>query len=364
MPSVAFTGRAGVPALDDRARGLGARFPADMSFVADFRGGPRLAGAAAAFFGSLALARRHDVVWMCSQHPLRVLGATLGRILFGTPFVVDTGDLIEESARTAGSGALPLLAVRALERLSVRLPDAVVVRGSAHVAIAERMGARRVVVVPDGVEPAAFARRDAGALRARLGVAGCPTVGVISTIGIEPRLGLPSPGWDVVETVARLGELGVVGIVVGDGPGLPRLRVMAREHGVEDRVRFVSRVPLEELPEYLSAIDVFLHTALNNPMSAVRTTGKLPLLLAAGCAAVVSRVGEAVRLLDGTGMLLDFDGTPEDYAGRLAARVRSMVQGGELARWRETGPAIARREFDYAVLGARAAALVRELARR
>lgn len=127
-------------------------------------------------------------------------------------------------------------------------------------------------------------------------------------------------------------------------------------------MRFIPRVPLDALPEYLSAIDVFLHTALNNPMSAVRTTGKLPLLLAAGCAAVVSRVGEAARVLEGTGMLLDFESTPEDYAERLASRVRAIINEGEPTRWRETGPAIAQREFDYTVLGLRAEALVRELA--
>jgi hypothetical protein len=109
-------------------------------------------------------------------------------------------------------------------------------------------------------------------------------------------------------------------------------------------------------------MDIVLHTALNNPMSAVRTTGKLPLLLAAGSAAVVSRVGEAGRVLEGTGMLLDFDGTPEDYAARLAGRVREIIARGELLQWRETGPDIARREFDYAVLGERAGALLASLA--
>ncbi len=108
----------------------------------------------------------------------------------------------------------------------------------------------------------------------------------------------------------------------------------------------------------MSTIDIFLHTALNNPMSAVRTTGKLPLLLAAGSAAVVSRVGEAARVLAGTGMLLDFDGTPDEYAARLAERVGQILSGNELGRWREAGPEIARREFDYRALGARAGELL------
>ncbi|HWO88681.1 MAG TPA: glycosyltransferase, partial [Gemmatimonadales bacterium] len=241
------------------------------------------------------------------------------------------------------------------------LADAVVVRGSAHVPIAESWGARRVVVIPDGVDPAWFARRDATDLRRRLGIEGRITVGVVSTIGVEAASGLPSPGWDVVETLARLPDLPLVGLIVGDGPGMPALRALAGRRGVSARLVMPGRVPLAALPDYLSALDVFLHTALNNRMSAVRTTGKLPLLLASGCAAVVSRVGEAARVLEGTGMLLDFDGTADDYAAALASRVRELVAGGQLERWRESGPAIARREFDYAVLGERASALLRTL---
>jgi hypothetical protein len=99
-------------------------------------------------------------------------------------------------------------------------------------------------------------------------------------------------------------------------------------------------------------------------MSQVRTTGKLPLLLAAGRAAVVSKVGEAARVLEGTGMLLDFEGSPEDYAARLAERVRALVAEHALEQWRQAGPAIARREFEYATLSRRAAELIRRLAGR
>lgn len=363
MIRVWFTGRGGVASLEDRARALARHFPADVAASFDFRGGPGPAGALRAFTATLAAARRHDVLWILSQHPARVAAAVLGRLLFRTRFVVDTGDLLYESLRTAGAARAVLELGRLWEVASVRLPDAVVVRGTAHLAVLAGQGSRRGVLIPDGVDCDAFARRDASAARADLGVTGKVTVGVVATVGYEPRLGLPSPGWDVVECLARLPDLDLAGVIVGDGPGVRALDALAERRGVATRLRRVGRVPLPELPAYLSAIDVFLHTALNNPMSAVRTTGKLPLLLASGCAAVVSEVGEASRVLEGTGMLLEFDGTPETYAVRLAARVRALIEGGELERWRAAGPAIARREFDYARLAERAVALVRELAR-
>jgi hypothetical protein len=355
---VRFLGRRGVLAMEDRARGLAAHLPPHFTSSYDFRDGPGLIGSWRAFWRAVGAARTHDALWLLSQHPSRVLGAALGRLLFRTPFAVDTGDLLAESERTRGKSGAWCAFVGWWERLSLKLPSAVVVRGSAHVPIARDAGARRVELIPDGVEVAAFARQDTLALRRQLGVEGATTIGVIATISVDAATGLPSPGWDVVECVARLSDMDVAGIIVGDGPGMPALRALAERRGVASRMRYAGRVQPGELPAWMSAIDVFLHTALNNPMSQVRTTGKLPLLLAAGSAAVVSRVGEAARVLEGTGLLLDFDGPAGDYAARLAARVREIIAKGELERWRDTGPAIARREFEYATLGQRAGALL------
>ena len=359
---VRFAGRRAVGSLADRAAGLARHFPGDLAPSFEFRASSGAAGAWDAFRETLAASRSHDVVWLLSQHPARLVAAWIGRLLFGTPFIVDTGDLLEESERTAGHGTVRCLAVRLVERASVRLPDATVVRGSRHVELLQQWGVRGAVLIPDGVECAAFAGGDRDGVRRAIGAGTSAVVGVVSTIGWEPHLGLPSPGWDVVECLARLPGLDLVGLIVGDGPGLAGLQSLAARRGVADRMRFVGRQSLEVLPGYLAAMDVFLHTALNNPMSQVRTTGKLPLLLAAGRAAVVSRVGEAARVLEGTGMLLDFDGTPEEYGARLAERVRAIVAEGAFDRWKETGPAIARREFDYTLLSRRAEDLIRRVA--
>ena len=353
---VLFAGRGGVQSMEDRARGLARHLSPDIQADLDF--GPRV------FRRTIRAAAPYDVLWLLSQSPRRLLAAALGRLALATPFIVDTGDLLYESVKTAGRHPAYCQLVRAWEWLSVRLPDATVVRGSHHVGLLRESGLRRVSLVRDGVECAAFARRDGTGIRRDLGAGGATVLGIVSTISYEPQLGLPSPGWDLVECLARLDDMNVIGLVVGDGPGLPRLRELAESRGVARRIRWVGRVPLDTLPAYLGAIDVFLHTALNNPMSWVRTTGKLPLLLASGCAAVVSEVGEAASVLKGTGLLLPFDGRPAEYAERLAERVRSLIAGGELERWRDSGPEIAHREFDYAGIARIAEALIRDVAVR
>ena len=86
--------------------------------------------------------------------------------------------------------------------------------------------------------------------------------------------------------------LPVRALIVGDGDGLPHLQQRAQELGLGDRVRFTGRVPIEEVPLYTSMMDVALSTQTNNRIGQVRTTGKLPEYMAAGCYVLATDVGK------------------------------------------------------------------------
>jgi phosphatidylinositol alpha-1,6-mannosyltransferase len=51
---------------------------------------------------------------------------------------------------------------------------------------------------------------------------------------------------------------GAIYIIVGDGDDCPRIKAVAEECGVADKVRFAGRVAPEELPEYYRLADVFV----------------------------------------------------------------------------------------------------------
>ena len=117
----------------------------------------------------------------------------------------------------------------------------------------------------------------------------------------------------------------VKGVIIGDGSGLPVLQARCREHGVTDRVLFLGRIPYEELMGRLGLIDVCLSTQTNDLVGQVRTTGKLPLYLAAGRHVLASRVGEAARLLDDD-LLIDYEGNNDPhYPEKLAERVLRLL---------------------------------------
>ena len=347
--------------LTERARGLARYLGPDIQVSQLFIGTRGLRGSWRGFRSLLQAGRKAEVLYLISMHPVRVLAAWLARLLFKSRFVVDTGDLLYEQAKTRGDARWRCWFTSGWEAICLRLPDALVVRGSLHLRLLVERGFHNVTFIPDGVDPASLRPMKNRRLRDQLGLKDKITVGILATVGWDPHLRLPSPGWDLVACLARLPELPLHGLVIGDGPGLPQLKELCRTQGLEDRVTFLGRVPYAELPACLGLLDICLHTALNNRMSMVRTTGKLPVLLACGGCLVVSAVGEATRVLKDTGMLLPFDGTPEEYGKALAARVRRLVTEGNFDRYRQRGPEIVRREFAYQVLSQRVEDLVQRL---
>lgn len=350
VPRVAFLVHGGPASIEAvRARGLANGYPGDrVRFL--WREGSR--SQTAVRWQASIRADRPDLLYVLNT---AIPGAPLAcgwRSLGGLPFVLDTGDAVYEMARRSGIGAgwrLPLL--RVVETSAQRLAAVVVVRGTRHREFLRSQGLQRVELIRDGhspqqhVEPA-----QVEALRRQRGLEGRFVVGVMGSLVLSPRLGI-CYGWDLLEALVSLRDLPVTGLVVGDGPGLDWLKGRAAALGVADRVVFTGRIPYDQVPAMLRLMDVALSTQTNNLPGQVRTTGKLPEYMAAGCFILASRVGEAELLLPGT-MLVDYEGEVDrGYPARVAARIRLLAAAPELLTVRRTLPSIAARLCSYETLG-------------
>ena len=222
-----------------RVRDLGMRRNTEVSAL------PRLA--------RLIKAGRYDVVH-AHLYRAQIYGRPAAR-LAGTRVVVSTehsiGDThLERRRMTRGVRALYL----ATERC-----------GQATIAVSPtvrdrllRWGvpARRITVVPNGIEldrsrfdPAARDR-----LRGELGIApGDVVVGMLGRLDPVKRLDLAMCAAAPLLTDGRLL------LVVGDGPELGRLRGLAAELGVTDRIRFTGE--RHDVGPLLSTMDAFLATS-------------------------------------------------------------------------------------------------------
>jgi glycosyltransferase involved in cell wall biosynthesis len=351
-PTVAVVVNGGADsALGTRARGLFEPLFSGYEVHYAYREAGKLASAAD-FLRSLA-ELRPALVYVLDTAVSGVTAGILARRLFGSRLVVDTGDLGYELAELKGQpGWLGRQGIRAVEAAALRSADAVVVRGTSHKRILDEAGMSAVHVVRDGVDVEPAEAGDVSRLRADLGLDGALCVGLVGSLRWNRRYRM-CYGWDLVEAMALVDPRSPVrALVVGDGDGRPYLQRRATELGVEERVRFVGRVPPVELARYLVLIDVAVSTQTNNRVGEVRTTGKLPAYMAAGCYVVASDVGEA-RLLLPPEMRLRYDGVKDDaYPGRLARKIAELAGSDRqrLAEATETTSARARAELTYPYL--------------
>ncbi len=335
-------------AAAERARQFAARLGPPYSGPVLYRGRRKIR---AALRFLLALFRwRPRLVYVMDMAVSGVLAAVAYKAATRARVVIDTGDAISALARALGRGWVGQRLTELLERLSLRAADLLVVRGHGHQEWLARRGFTRVEVIPDGVDTRVFRPMSVEALRRHLNAEGKLVVGVVGSLHWSPQVGF-CYGWELIEALARAKDIPLVGVIVGDGSGLPKLREQARAAGVADRVHFVGRVLLEQLPAYINLMDVCLSTQTNDLVGQVRTTGKLPLYLACGRFVVASRVGEAARLLPDE-MLIPYEGR-DQYVEALAERLRWLARHPQALALGEANIALARQHFEYEVLASR-----------
>jgi D-inositol-3-phosphate glycosyltransferase len=170
----------------------------------------------------------------------------------------------------------------------------------------------KVSVIPLGVDLERFRPLDKTEARARLGV---DSGRIVLFVGrIEPLKGI-----DILIEAAALVEsdLDCSVIVVGGDSGsqarVNRLRELARERGIAERVRFVGAVEHERLPLYYSAADVCVVPSHYESFGLVAVEA-----MASGLPVVASRVGGLTGTVrDGeTGYLVPWL-CPEPFAERI-----------------------------------------------
>jgi rhamnosyl/mannosyltransferase len=179
--------------------------------------------------------------------------------------------------------------------------------------------ARRVVVIPFGIQIERYGRLDA---RQRA------IVSALRATHAGPRVLFVGrfvyyKGVDVlVDAMARCaGTL----LLVGDGPLEPELRKRAIALGIEDRVVFAGRVSDEDLPAYYQASDVFVLPSI----ARTETFGVVQVeAMAAGVPVVSTNLPTGVPWVnqDGVSGLV----VPPADAGRLADAIGCLVANPEL----------------------------------
>ncbi len=269
---------------------------------------------------ALAVARwRPDVVHTFKAAGYAAAAGLYLRLIGRFPWVLDADDLEGSGgwAEVNGYGPLTVRLIDLQERRLSRLAGAVTVASRFLAAETVRWGikAHRVFYLPNGPLPAGGPDHDQAEARRRLGLGPGPVLIFIGYLGRGGELEL------ALKALARIppGGAAPILLVVGDGPGQGPARRLADTLGLSGRVRWLGRVPPEDLRFYLAAADVALYPCRDDPIGRAKCAMKLVEYMAAGKAVVAGRVGQNLEyIVDGeSGRLVDCE-DPAEFARAIA----------------------------------------------
>lgn len=289
-----------------------------------------------------------EIIYVFNTGYSGVLAGIVSKFLWNKKFIIDTGDVAYELARSSSDrNVLVLWLIWLIERIALRMADVIIVRGSYHKLLLERIGYNKVFHVPDGVDTQFSKPMDVSNLREKLGLKDHLVIGVMGSTNWSPRLKM-CYGWELLEILKILKGYPVKGILIGDGSGLRRLTERAKEYRIEDNIVFTGWLDYSLIPKYINLFDVAISTQTNNIVGEVRTTGKIPEYLACGRYIIATAVGEAKKIIKKNGVLVPYHGSKdEDYPARVAQEIMKIFGEPSCLDQGIKGVEIAREMFDY-----------------
>jgi PEP-CTERM/exosortase A-associated glycosyltransferase len=247
---------------------------------------------------------------------------------FGIPVVYEVRAFWEDAAvdhGTASENGLRYKLTRALETYALRNASAVttICEGLRKDIVARGIAADKVTVIPNAVDIDKFAVGGEADLdlKRKLGLQDMRLIGFIGSFYAYEGLDVLLRA--VPAMIAKQPDLRV--LLVGGGPQDARLRQLARELHIEDKVVFTGRVPHEQVALYYDLLDVLVYPRLSMRLTDLVTPLKPLEAMAQGRVLAASDVGGHLELIEHgkTGVLFKAN-DPQSLAENVGALLASQ----------------------------------------
>ncbi len=200
-----------------------------------------------------------------------------------------------------------------------------------------------VRVIPNGADPARFADVDRASARQVLGLPDDRPIALF--VGHLTDLKGISDLVDAVGITAADAGVRPLLAIVGDGPLRPALEERVAELGLGDSVRFVGKVPHDDVGTWMGACDVVVLPSLSEGLPTViceamvagraviaTTIGGIPELVEDGVTGRLVAPADAPALADALRALLGSDGRASAMGELAAARAKDRLTWGAVAQ--------------------------------
>jgi glycosyltransferase involved in cell wall biosynthesis len=240
---------------------------------------------------------RPDMVVMEGSGVAGGAAVLAARALYGTRYVLSSGDAIAPFVRRAMPAAYPLFLL--YEWMLCRYSSGFVGWSPYTTGRALTFGARSAMTAPGWApfpQDAARAREARRKVRARLRIGDDALIfGIVGSLAWNVRVKY-CYGLELVRALALATERPELHVViVGDGDGRSQIEAMVTPE-MEHKVHMTGRVPRTEVPDYLAAMDVVTLPQSVDAVGSFRYTTKLSEYLAAGLPVATNQIPLAYDL--------------------------------------------------------------------
>lgn len=272
---------------------------------------------------------RYDVIHVHSVPDFEVFAALIPRLM-GAKVILDIHDIVPElyaSKFKIGQDSFAFRMLVWMERLSGRFANHVIVANHIwHQRLVERsIPAERCTPILNYPDPNIFQRRE-------------------SAVENRGEFLLCYPGtlsWHqgvdlIINAMGRLRDKApnVRLLIVGDGAERERLAALARDRGIEDRVKIKSGIPIDEVARTMVTVDLGVEPKRKQSFANEALSTKIPEFMAVGVPVVASDT--LVHRYYFSSDLVEFFESDNDE--QLAAKIMALVKDPEkLLTLRERG---------------------------
>lgn len=233
----------------------------------------------------IALSRKSDLIYIYKPTPITI-GGLLGKLIYGTPVVLDMDDLGSEVMRIEGHSVFQRTLVEWCEKIIARFSNRIVVVSTyLYDMYRKEFPLKPILIIPNGVDDVWFSPVNLVTSEKK-----------IVFLGSINRKNILEPLFDVLpQIIKKYPSLKV--LIMGDGTYLDYLKQKAETLGITHTIEFTGWLALDDARARLQAGDIGYNYMPDEPTIKASSNMKVPQYMARGVTPLVSRVGDLEKAI-------------------------------------------------------------------
>ncbi len=233
----------------------------------------------------IALSHKADLIYIYKPTPITI-GGLLGKLVYGTPVVLDMDDLGSEVMRIEGHSLFQRKLVEWCEHIVARFSDRIVVVSTyLYDLYKNKFPLKPILIIPNGVDEVWFSPVNSTSSEKR-----------IVFLGAINRKNILEPLFDVLPNIIKKYP-GLKILIIGSGTYLDYFKQKTESAGFADNVEFTGWLALDEARAHLRAGDIGYNYMPDEPTVKASSNMKVPQYMARGVVPLVSRVGDLEKTI-------------------------------------------------------------------